>query len=71
MAHEIIYTNNKGGRPPKALKRNKALTVKCTTIEQTLIASKAKQAGITVSEYLRTIGLNGKIDRSSKRNCLC
>jgi hypothetical protein len=59
MEQEIIHKNSKGGRPPKALKRKKALTVKCTVLEQILIASKAKQAGSTVSEYLRTLGLNG------------
>ena len=66
MEQEIRYTNNKGGRPKKLLKRNIALTVKCNTQEQILIASKAKQIQLTVSEYLRTLGLNGKIDRQIK-----
>ena len=66
MEQEIRNTNNKGGRPKKVLKRSIALTVKCNTPEQTLIASKAKQAEISVSEYLRTLGLNGKIDRQAR-----
>ena len=63
MEQEIRHTNRKGGRPKKILKRNIALTVKCNTTEQTLITSKASQVELTVSEYLRTLGVNGKIDR--------
>ena len=66
MGQEIIRINRKGGRPKKVLKRNIALTVKCDTTEQTLITSKASEAQLTVSEYLRTLGLNGKIDRQIK-----
>lgn len=54
---------NKGGRPQKTIKRNKMLGVKCTTVERYTITYKAKQCGLTVSEYLRGLGLNGKIDR--------
>ncbi|MGN6213657.1 plasmid mobilization protein [Parafilimonas sp.] len=49
-----------GGRPSKAIKRNKPLTVKCTTIEKAIISGKAKKMNQSVSEYLRTLGLNGK-----------
>jgi len=56
----------KGGRPKKVVKRNQPLTVKCNIIERKVIERKAKQAGLTVSEYLRTIGLAGKIDRREK-----
>ena len=53
---------NKGGRPCKEIKRNKLLGVKCTSIEKTTIKAKAKYSGLTVSEYLRQLGMNGKID---------
>ena len=66
MEQEIKQTNSRGGRPKKVLKRNIALTVKCNTAEQTLITSKAREAQLTVSEYLRTFGLNGKIDTQNK-----
>lgn len=66
MEQEITHRRTKGGRPKKVNKRSIALTVKCNAAEQILIASKAKQAGITVSEYLRTLGINGKIDRQIK-----
>jgi hypothetical protein len=56
----------KGGRSKKVVKRNQPLTVKCNIIERKVIERKAKQAGRTVSEYLRTMGLAGKIDRSEK-----
>jgi hypothetical protein len=66
MEQEIRQTNSKGGRPKKVLKRNIALTVKCNTTEQTLITLKARETQLTVSEYLRTLGLNGKIDTQNK-----
>lgn len=55
--------NSKGGRPPKEVKRNKTITVHCSAFEQRLLKEKGKEAGLTVSEYLREIGLSGKIDR--------
>lgn len=61
MEQEKKYTRNKGGRPVKVVKRNKPLTVKCTIIEQKIIAGKAKKANLTISEYLRELGLNGNI----------
>jgi hypothetical protein len=67
MEQEKKYTWNKGGRPVKAVKRNKPLTVKCTIIEQKIIAGKAKKANLTVSEYLRELGLNGNIVMLVKR----
>ena len=59
MEQENTHKNNKGGRPSKAIKRNKPLTVKCTAIERAIIISKAKKVNQTVSEYLRTLGLSG------------
>ena len=53
---------NKGGRPCKAIKRNKLLGVKCTLVEKITIQAKAKYSGLSVSEYLRGLGMNGKID---------
>lgn len=60
------HINNKGGRPQKEIKRNKTITVHCSAFEQRLLKEKGKEAGTTVSEYLREIGLNGKIDRPRK-----
>jgi hypothetical protein len=57
------HKNSKGGRPAKEIKRNKTITVHCSAFEQRLLKEKAKEAGISVSEYLREIGLIGKIDR--------
>ena len=53
---------NTGGRPCKVIKRNKLLGVKCTLVEKVTIQAKAKYSGLTVSEYLRGLGINGKID---------
>jgi hypothetical protein len=63
MQPQKNYSNSKGGRPKKTVKRNYALTVKCNIIERKVIERKAKNAGLTVSEYLRDSGLNGKIGR--------
>jgi len=63
MGAEIVSgKRNKGGRPCKEIKRNKLLGVKCTSLEKITIKAKAKYSGLTVSEYLRELGMNGKID---------
>ena len=61
-AEIMIRKRNKGGRPCKEIKRNKLLGVKCTSLEKITIKAKAKYSGLTVSEYLRELGMNGKID---------
>jgi len=53
--------NNKGGRPPKEVKRLRTLSVKCSFFEGKQIENKAKQVGLSVSEYLREIGLKGAV----------
>ncbi|MEJ7676863.1 MAG: hypothetical protein WKG06_03090 [Segetibacter sp.] len=60
------FTKSKGGRPGKVVKRDKLLGVKCTTVEAFLIKAKAEKVQLTVSEYLREQGLNGKIDMHRK-----
>ena len=55
---------SKGGRPPKKIKCDQQITVMCNLMERKIITYKARQAGVTLSEYLRTMGVNGKIDSS-------
>jgi hypothetical protein len=59
---EPFKSNNRksGGRPPKVIKSNHFIGVKCSLIEKTLLKQKAKRDGITLSEYLREAGLNRK-----------
>jgi len=52
---------NKGGRPPKEIKRNKLLGVKCSATEQIEIKKKAEQYNISISEFLRDLGLKNKV----------
>ena len=52
---------NKGGRPAKALKKNKVITLKCSGYEQVKITVNAKKTGLSVSEYLRELGLHGQV----------
>ncbi|MFP9113513.1 plasmid mobilization protein [Flavobacterium sp. RHBU_3] len=57
---------NKGGRPPKEIKRNQVMTIKCTLFERKAIEAKARKASLTVSEYLRELGLTSKINFRNK-----
>ena len=61
MAQTNESKKNKGGRPPKSVKRNRVVALKCASYEQTMISARAKKTGLTVSEYLRELGLNGQI----------
>jgi hypothetical protein len=60
------FTKGKGGRPKKPLKKDQLLQLKCTLVDRKVIQAKAKLANLTVSEYLREMGLSGKIDRREK-----
>ncbi len=42
------------------------MAIKCTLYERKVIEARAKSANLSVSEYLREIGLTGKIDRRDK-----
>ncbi len=57
---------NKGGRPPKAIKRNQLIALKCTLDERKTIEEKAAAVHLFVSEYLRELGLTGKIISHNK-----
>jgi hypothetical protein len=59
-------TNNKGGRPVKAIKRNKGIGVRCSTTERVIIEAKAKSVNMSVSEFLRTLALKGQVDTRKK-----
>jgi hypothetical protein len=58
--------SNKGGRPKKMVRYNRKLTVMCTEVDRVIIKAKARNAQLTVSEYLRLMGRNGKVDRREK-----
>jgi hypothetical protein len=57
---------NKGGRPLKAVTKNKTMTFKCSGYERIIIQAKAKKTKRTTSEYLREIALTGKIETKEK-----
>ncbi len=63
METESGFRKSKGGRPKKKVKRDQQLAVMCTVIERKVIENKARETGLTLSEYLRKMGLSGKIDR--------
>jgi hypothetical protein len=57
---------NKGGRPKKNIRRDEQLAVMCTIIERKAIEYKARLANVSVSEFLRTLGLKGQVDMKRK-----
>ena len=60
------FATNKGGRPKKAVRKEHVLTLKCSLTEKCIIEANAKKSGLTVSQYLRAAGINGKIDMPKK-----
>ena len=57
---------NKGGRPKKAVRRTEQLAVMCNKMERMVITHHAKLASQSISEFLRNLGLNCKIDSQKK-----
>lgn len=66
MEEQNDTNKNKGGRPKKTIKRDQLMAIKCTLYERKIIEAKAKKTNLTVSEYLREIGLTTKIDYRNK-----
>jgi hypothetical protein len=60
------FVQKKGGPTGKSVKRNQLLGVKCSMAERNAIEARAKSVLQTVSEYLRKMGLTGKIDMRIK-----
>lgn len=54
-------TRHKGGAPQKKVKRANGIRVRLTTSERFLIESKAKQAGIRISDWFRAAALKAKV----------
>ncbi|MBA3829949.1 MAG: mobilization protein [Taibaiella sp.] len=67
MEEQKAITKNKGGRPPKAVKRNKIMAFKCTLFERKVIEAKAKNADLLVSEYIRETVVDRQVDRRKKK----
>lgn len=59
-------SKHKGGRPRKPVKKDQLLGVKCSLIERKAIEYKAGISNVSISEYLRKLGLSGKIDMKIK-----
>ena len=56
----------RGGRPPKAVKKDQLLAFKCSLLERKMIETKAKNALLSVSEYIREMALKGKINTGDR-----
>jgi hypothetical protein len=57
---------NKGGRPRKKIKKECYITIKCTLYEKKVIEAKARSVNMNTSEYLRELGIKGKVDLRNK-----
>lgn len=55
-----INYKTKGGRPKVIHKKRQALSVMCNILEKKIIQSNARGAGVSVSVYLRNLGLHGR-----------
>ncbi len=44
------------------IKRTNKIEVRCTLVEKSILKNKAAKAGITLSSYLRKVGLNQKLE---------
>ena len=47
---------NRGGRPRKQVKKTEQLAVMCTPVDRLVIKAKAREANLTISEYLLQAG---------------
>ena len=61
---EAMHTKsiNRGGRPPKKIKRDQHVAVKCSLLERKIMERKARSIHLTLSEYLRDLGLKGEVN---------
>jgi hypothetical protein len=57
---------NKGGRPRKKIKKECYITIKCTLYDKKVIEAKARSVNMNTSEYLRELGIKGKVDLRNK-----
>lgn len=67
METEKVTKKNKGGRPKKAIKKAVSITVKCTLFDKQAIGVRARMLGLTPSEYLLQLGINGQIDMRQRK----
>ncbi|SDK57167.1 mobilisation protein (MobC) [Pedobacter sp. ok626] len=56
-----VRARHKGGAPQKKIKRASGIRVRLTTSERFLIESKAKQAGVRISDWFRAAALKAKV----------
>ena len=55
------HINQAGGAPQKRIKRSTGIRVRLTTTERFLIESKARQAGMRISDWFRAAALKAKV----------
>ena len=58
--------DRKGGRPKKLVRKTEQLALMCSSVERKIIEHKARQVGVKVSQFLRELALDGKLE--TRRN---
>ena len=62
MVSEDNETKHKGGRPLKLVKRKSATGIRFTKPEYLIVQSKAKEAGLKITVYIRAMSLKGNVN---------
>lgn len=57
----MLVKRKRGGRPRKQVKKTEQLAVMCTPIDRLIIRAKAKEANLTISEFLLQAGKGAPI----------
>ncbi len=63
----MLVKKNRGGRPRKKVKKTQQLAVMCTYTDRFIIRIKAKEANLTISEYLLKMGTSAQAPISKSR----
>lgn len=60
MVSEERQTNHKGGRPKKEVKRT-VTSLRLTIMERYIIKNKSAKAGLSITQFIRKIAIEGKV----------
>ena len=60
MTSEETPIKHKGGRPKKTVSRT-VTSLRLSNIERYIIKSKAREAGLNITTYIRQMAINGKV----------
>lgn len=62
MEENFSNNNKKSGRPKKDMNLEKPVSVRYTYLQKIILESRASECEMDLSEYIRNISLNGKVE---------